>query len=129
MAASDSEEESDSNDQVPDIEVTVNNGTSSEFVTIQSNDLWSDVQRSVGNALRVMSLDNASILGYQSPWIKKIGNKVQTITLADQKGLDRLRSDFISYITAEKTKKSRTRKDTSPSIVIINLTPCTEVCS
>lgn len=129
MAASDSEEESDSNDQVPDIEVTVNNGTSSEFVTIQSNDLWSDVQRSVGNALRVMSLDNASILGYQSPWIKKIGNKVQTITLADQKGLDRLRSDFILYIMAEKTKKSRTRKDTSPSIVIINLTPCTEVCS
>lgn len=129
MAASDSEEESDSNDQVPDIEVTVNNGTSSEFVMIQSNNLWSDVQYSVGNALRVMSLDKASILGYQSPWIKKIGNKVQTITLADQKGLDRLRSDFISYIATEKTKKSRTRKDTSPSIVIINLTLCTEVCS
>lgn len=98
-------------------------------MTIQSDDLWSDVQRSVGTALGVMHLDDARILGYQAPWIKKIGNKIQTITLADQKGLDRLRSDFSSYIASEKAKKSRTRKDMRPGIAIVNLTPLTEVRS
>lgn len=100
-------------------------------MTILSEDRFEDVALAAADAMGRNR--NQVILGYEAPWIKKIGNKVQTRYLDNQKSLDDLRAGFSSYLKARpKSKKNsfieifvkNTAADNDKAAVRFPVNPC-----